>query len=152
MKKYEKIDELIEQVCDEEGVELEEIFDMPQEDNTNLINQFEEIFEVKLPDDFTYYLSQYGSGGLGYFDFFGIESGKDDVKKSTLALMTLECREKGMPQNFVVIEHGGDYVTCIATSKEDTSEIVKWSWMKGVASKIADSFEDYFMGKLEDCL
>ena len=147
-----RLSELIEKVCEEEGVELDEIFDMPQEDNTDLIRQFEENFEVKLPADYKYFLTQYGSGGLGYFDFFGIESGKVDISDSTLAIITNECREKGMPKQLVVIEHLGDYVTCIDTLKSE-GEVVNWSWLDdGKIVKIADNFETYFIGKLEDCL
>ena len=152
MKDYEKLDELIEQVCEEEGVELDEIFDMPQEDNSSMIRQFEEKFAVKLPEDFKYFLSKYGSGGLGYFDFFGIELGKDDVNNTSLAFITNEYREKGMPNQLVVIEHNGDYVTCIDTLKHE-GEVVSWSWLDadGIV-KISDSFEAYFIEKLEDCL
>lgn len=149
---YERLNELIEQVCEEEGVELDKIYDMPQEDNSNLIRQFEEVFAVKLPEDYKYFLSKYGSGGLGYFDFFGIESGKDDIGASTLAILTNECREKGMPNHLVVIEHLGDYVICIDTLKRE-GEVVNWSWLDGGnIVKIADTFEMYFIGKLEDCL
>lgn len=153
MKEYEKLNELIEQVCEEEGVELEDIYIMPQEDNACKINQFEERFEVELPEDYKYFILKYGSGGLGYFDFFGIESGKEDVSKSTLALLTRECREKGMPEQLVVIMHNGDYVTCIDTSKKGEGEVVTWSWLDGGnIVKVADTFEAFFIERLEDCL
>ena len=152
MNTYERMSELIEQVCEEEGVELDEIYDMPQEDNSNLISEFEEAFAVKLPESYKYFLHKYGSGGLGYFDFFGIESGKDDISKTTLAILTKECREKGMPNHLVVIEHLGDYVKCIDTLTSE-GEVVSWSWLDsdGIV-KYSDSFEAYFIGKLEDCL
>ena len=35
MKDYEKLDELIEQVCEEEGVELDDIFKKGKEVNTD---------------------------------------------------------------------------------------------------------------------
>ncbi|MBQ7775064.1 MAG: SMI1/KNR4 family protein [Lachnospiraceae bacterium] len=57
-----------------------------------------------------------------------------------------------MAESLVVIEHNGDYVTCIDTSKED-GQIVTWSWLDdGKIVKIADNFEKYFTEKLEDCL
>ena len=152
MKDYEKLDELIEQVCEEEGVEVDDIFDMPQENNSSMIGQFEEKFEVKLPEDFKYFLSKYGSGGLGYFNFFGVESGKDDANNTSLGFINNEYREKGMPNHLVVIEHNGDYVTCIDTSKSE-GEIVSWSWLDndGIV-KYSNTFEMYFIEKLEDCL
>lgn len=64
MQDFDKLSDLIEQVCSEEGVELEEIFDMPQSDNTNFILHFEEKFSVKLPDDYKSFLLKYGSGGM----------------------------------------------------------------------------------------
>ena len=152
MKSYEKLDELIEQVCEDEGFELDEIYDMPQEDNSSMIRQFEEKFAVKLPEDFKYFLSKYGSGGLGGFNFFGIESGKNDIDNTSLASITNEYRDKGMPKHLVVIEHNGDYVTCIDTLKSE-GEIVSWSWLDndGIV-KYSCAFEEYFIEELEDCL
>lgn len=42
-----------------------------------------------------------------------------------------------MPYHLVVIEHNGDYVTCIDVSKNN-GEVVTWSWIDdGKISKIA---------------
>ena len=128
-----------------------DVLDSGNMSGTDISRQFEEKFAVKLPEDFKYYLSKYGSGGLGYFDFFGIESGKDIENCSITALMK-DCRAKGMPNQLVVIEHLGDYVTCIDVSKNN-GEVVTWSWIDdGKICKKADTFEAYFIAKLEDCL
>ena len=37
MNAYERLNELIVQVCSEEEQEVKDIFDMPQRDNSNLI-------------------------------------------------------------------------------------------------------------------
>lgn len=52
----------------------------------------------------------------------------------------------------VIIEHPDDYVICIDTLKHE-GEVVNWSWLEGGnIVKMADTFEAYFIGKLEDCL
>ena len=153
MDTYERLDDLIGQVCSEEDLDINDIFDMPRRDNSNLILQFEEKFNVKLPDDYKFFLLKYGSGGMDDFDFFGIESKKDNIDMCTVALITLEYRKKGMPDSLVVIEYNGDYVTCIDTLKDSDNQIVTWSWLdNGKVLKKANNFEKYFIEKLEDCL
>ena len=153
MNAYERLNELIEQVCSEEEQEVKDIFDMPQRDNSNLISQFEEKFNVKLPDDYKFFLLKYGSGGMNDFDFFGIESKKDNIDLCSVAVITLEHRKKGMPDSLVVIEYNGDYVTCIDTLESSNNQIVTWSWLdNGKVQKKADNFEKYFINKLEDYL
>ena len=151
MDTYKRLSDLLEQVCLDEGVELNEIFDMPQKDNTNLILQFEKKFEVKLPEDYKFFLLKYGSGGMENFDYFGIELKKCNIDMCTVSLMTSEYRKKGMPNNLVVIEYDGDYITCIDTLKENKGQIVTWSWLdNGKIVEKADNFEEYFIEKLED--
>lgn len=153
MDTYEKLQELIEQVCSEEGVGLTDIFDMPKRDNSNLISQFEEKYNVKLPGDYKFFLLTYGSGGMNDFDFFGIESKKDDVDSCSVAAATLGHRKKGMPEQLVVIEYDGDYVTCIDTSEDSSNQIATRSWLDdGKVRKKADNFEMYFIEKLKDYL
>lgn len=125
---------------------------MPQRDNTNFISEFEQKFNVKLPEDYKFFLLKYGSGGMGCFEFFGIESQKNDIEQCTVSLMTLECRRKEMPKNLVVIEHNGDYVTCIDTLKDSGNQIVTWSWVDGRSAGKAENFEMYLTEKLEDYL
>ena len=150
---YERLSSLIGQVCEEEGVELEDIYDMPKVDNQDMVVQLEKSFGIELPDDYKYFLKTYGSGGMNDYDFFGIESRAKDVSQCTVALMTAECRKKGMPNNLVAILHGGDYVTCIDTIGDSNSQIVTWSWFDaGKVIKIANNFEEYFIEKLEDYL
>lgn len=133
-------------------MELEEIFDMPQDNNMDMIAQLEERFHVTLPEDYKFFLLKYGSGGMGNFEFLGIESEKMDISKCTIELMTAQCREKGMPKNLVVIEHHGDYVTCIETMDFE-EQIVTWSWLdSGQVTIKADNFETYFAEKLADYL
>lgn len=132
---------------------MTDIFDMPQRDNSNLISQFEEAYHVKLPDDYRFFLLTYGSGGMNDFDFYGIGSRKDGVELCSVAAATSECRKKGMPEQLVVIEHDGDYVTCIDTLADSGSQIVTWSWLDdGRVQKKAGNFETYFIEKLRDYL
>lgn len=146
---YEELDQMLETVCADEEMELETIFDMPA-DNQGNVAKAETLLGIQFPEDFRHFLLKYGSGGMGSFTFMGIESAQADEHAFTLVLLTTKCREQGMPKNLAVIEHNGDYVTCIDA---DNGSVVTWSWLgKQEVSRIADSFEDYFREKLEDYL
>jgi len=145
---FEDLDKLIFKVCEEEGYSLDEVFDLPSDNETNVIMAEEEL-GVVFPADYRYFLIKYGSGGFGYFDFMGVERSRE-VKSFTVVLLTLKYRSNGLKNNYVAIEYNGDYITCIDC---DDGKIITWSWLeKDRITCAGNSFEDYFTGKLNDCL
>ena len=149
MESYKNLDQMIQEVCENEDMDLNQVFDMP-EDNRERIQRTEALLNLEFPEDFRHFLLKYGSGGMGSFTFMGIEAGKEDERTFTLVLVTLKYRDQGLPEYLAVIEYEGDFVTCI--NCEDGS-IVTWSWFgKKEVCKTSDSFEAYFMEKLEDYL
>ena len=151
---YKEIENLIEQVCEDEDVDIDMAYVIPDQSIENKIKEAEEILNVKLPKSYLWFLKNYGSGGLGDFDYFGIECDRDDVKMYTLVYLTMEYREKGLKESLVVIEDNGDYLTCIDTSivdQDGESPIVTWSWLDdGEIISKSTSFGSYFLEKLED--
>lgn len=143
---FEELDKMIFKVCEEEGYTLEEVFDMPSNNELN-VRRAEEELEICFPMDYRHFLIKYGSGGLGYFDFMGVEEDKN-VASFTVVLLTIKYRNDGLKKNYVAIEYNGDYITCIDC---DNGRVVTWSWLgdKRVCN-LKENFEEYFMEKLKD--
>lgn len=151
---YEELDELLGRLCAADDYSLEDVFDMPEDGNSELIERFENEFDVVFPDDYKYFLGKYGGGGFGFINIFGLETARGALDECSLAKMTAHCRAKGMPVGLVVIENQGDYVTCIDTlRKAGRAQIVTWSWldMRRVNDK-ADSFLNYLIKKIRRCV
>lgn len=141
-----EIEEMLTQICEDEEKELTELFVMP-EDNEKYICEAEKILGMQFPTEYRQYLLEYGEGGMGCFYFFGV-SPETDVDKQTIVSMTLEYREKGMPNNLAVLYHSGDYLHCIDCAN---GKVVNWSWLDGGAIYVdSNSFDEYFKMILED--
>ncbi|MEZ3445333.1 MAG: SMI1/KNR4 family protein [Lachnospiraceae bacterium] len=152
--KYDKLKDSIEKACEEEGVDINEIFCIPEHSLSEEIGQVEEYLGVRLPDSYRWFLETYGSGGMETFDFFGIEGGREDVASCTVVYVTENYRKKGMEQTLVVIQDLGEYVRCIDTGQSDErgeAPIVNWSChVNGKVVTEKDSFLNYFLEVLED--
>lgn len=105
------------------------------------IKKAEQELGFKIPESYIWFLKQYGHGGF-FFEFLGYgRTGNALFVKETLTE-----REKGLPDNLLVIENCDEYVKCINV---DNGNIVSWSHYDndGVIMRY-NSFEEYFM----DCL
>lgn len=105
------------------------------------IKKAEQELGFKIPESYIWFLKQYGHGGF-FFEFLGYgRTGNALFVKETLTE-----REKGLPDNLLVIENYDEYVKCINV---DNGNIVSWSHYDndGVIMRY-NSFEEYFM----DCL
>lgn len=143
---YEEIENKINGYLEETGEEASVFF----EENgaaEEKIKSVEAFLAVTLPESFQWFLKKYGSGGIEGIELFGIECEREP-QDCTLVIMTKEYREKGMPQNLVVIEYEGDYVRCLET---DGGAVVTWSPhdRDGIVVE-AENFYTYFNEKLDD--
>ena len=153
--KRQEVKELIKSLRQKyEDIDINMIYVMPNNDIDKKIREAEEILNIKLPESYLWFLRNYGSGGMEDFDYFGIECERDDVTMFTVVYMTMEYRKKGLNNALVVIEHNGDYVTCLDTSKrnsEGENPVVTWSWLdSGKIISKSDSFANYFFEKIND--
>lgn len=83
------------------------------------ILQAEQQLGVKIPAPFVWFLKEFGSGGY-WFDFIGYtKNGKAQFVEETL-----NQRENGLPENFLVIEDCDEFYHCLDTSN---GKITSWS-------------------------
>lgn len=149
-----EIEEKIKKYCELENKNMEDIFF----DGATLleISAVEEKLGVKLPNSYKWFLENYGSGGIGGMEFWGIENNKKDVNSYTVVSITEEYRRKGLELSLIVFEENGEYITCMDTSKMDENNecpVVTWSNydLDGIVFK-EDNFYSYFLERIDDYL
>lgn len=101
------------------------------------IIDFEQKLGFKLPQDYRWLLSTYGSIRVTGVSILGIAH--DNFN------MSLECIEKnakrGLPDRYVPILDYGEYVYCINCSSTDTENIVNWEPYGETILETGDFFE-----------
>jgi len=119
------------------GVSIEKVKDVEKE------------LKIILPEEYKWFLSKYGNGGLDNLSVLG-------VSKSPVApciRITKELRSKGLIDNCVVIENCDEWYYCIYLGI-DTKEMVYgniFSWTKrGTIKKEYGTFIDYLSSRIND--
>ncbi|MGI9280221.1 MAG: SMI1/KNR4 family protein [Endozoicomonas sp.] len=124
--------------------------------SSDQINKLEKILEVKLPESFRQFLSEYGGGGIIDAEISGIEDNHAALDNGgTVFGDTLTAREDyELPENLIVVFFK-DYEICwcLDSSSTDNSgeyPVVSYNlFHHKVDNKIADSFSDFFKDYLE---
>ena len=98
-----------------------------------------------IPEEYVWFLKTYGHGGF-FFEFLGYGLNG----KAIFVAKTLYEREFGLPKELLVIENCDEYVCCIDINSK---EIVSWSKhdSDGII-KVADSFYEYFLCKIDNAI
>ncbi|MDV2686473.1 SMI1/KNR4 family protein [Alkalihalophilus lindianensis] len=113
------------------------------------IDYVEQKLNLKLPNSYKWFLTNYGSGGLFGVDIIG-------VPKSNIASVVKETdsyRELGMSENLVVIEDIDEYAYCLDTSKMENNEcpVIAWNRQGGLDDYYtAKSFNEFLYQRLLD--
>lgn len=115
------------------------------EDKT-LISIAEKDLEVSLPEEYIWFLNNYGSGNIGSLNILGI------TKKGTSIFVkkTIERRKQGLPKNLVIIHDSDEWDDCIDTNN---GNIVSWSIYDddGVIFKYRNFYE-YVLDYIQDAI
>ncbi|WP_409345279.1 SMI1/KNR4 family protein [Paenibacillus sp. MBLB4367] len=108
------------------------------------IMEIERVLNTKLPESYKWFVMNYGYGGISGRCIEGVaKSGR-----LTVVDETLQHREYGLPQQFVVIESCDEYVSCLdlSTIKNGDCKVVSWSQHDedGIVPQTS-SFYDYLL-------
>ena len=99
--------------------------------------------EVNIPDDYKWFIKNYGQGGIGGVEILGISKTNRAVFKDT----TLEYRNYGLSNNLVVVENCDEWLYCIDT---DTKKIIAWNRIDGILGDRYTSFLEFLLERFND--
>ncbi|AIF44500.1 SMI1/KNR4 family protein [Virgibacillus sp. SK37] len=113
------------------------------------INLVQDTLNLKLPESYKWFLSNYGSGGLFGVDILGIA--KSNI--ATVIIETESYRNLGINDNLVVIEDIDEYAYCLDTSKMASNEcpVIAWDKQTGLDDyNTAENFYEFLYQRLQD--
>ena len=105
------------------------------------IDEAEKILGFKINPEFIEFLSEYGHGGIGGIEVFGVGMNNEML----FVTETLKYREYGLPQTLLVIENCDEWVYCIDSNN---GKVVTWS--NDEIQEAYESFDDYLFDRFSD--
>jgi hypothetical protein len=111
-----------------------------------VIDEIEQLLDVALPDDYRWFLSNYGHGGT-----FGVVIlGSSKVGKPSVVRVTERYRRLGLPRSVVVIQDCDEFAYCLDTSKLENGScpVVSWTFGGRFDSHESNSFFEFLYQSL----
>ena len=99
---------------------------------------------IALPEQYINFLKSYGHGGIGGVDTLGV--GLDG--SLVFVEETMEYREYGLPDNFIVIENIDEWLYCIDSN---TQKVVSWD-PSGYVKEEYGCFDDYLIDQMNSAI
>ena len=109
-----------------------------------MIKTAENILNVKLPEQYIAFLQTLGHGGIGGIEILGVGITGRMIFVDT----TLDYRDKGLPDDLVVIENVDEWLTCIDCN---TYKIVSWDY-SGYIKEDYNCFDDYLIDQMNSTI
>lgn len=99
---------------------------------------------VVLPQQFVEYVKMFGYGGIGGISILGMGLDGSIMFEEE----TINYRQYGLPENFVVIENIDEWLNCIDCT---TGKIVSWD-QSGLIKEESSCFDDYLIRQMQDAI
>ena len=114
--------------------------------NNDKIDEIEQTLNIKLPEDYKWFLKNYGQILIMGVEIYGVL----ENKILSCVKITEDYRKLGLPNKFVVIENCDEWVYCIDTSNIEDGEcyVVDWDRIDGVGFEEYESFSEFFYKRL----
>ena len=112
---------------------------------SSMLDEAERRLGVTLPEEYRYFLMNYGHGGIGGIEVLGVGKNGELIFED----LTLEYRSLGMPVELVVIENCDEWMYCINTRN---NHVVEWMWWSAEYYDAYGSFEEYLQDQVNDVI
>ncbi|MCI4054721.1 SMI1/KNR4 family protein [Bacillus cereus] len=113
------------------------------------VDYVQDTLQLKLPESYKWFLTNYGSGGLFGVDILGVA--KSNI--ASVVIKTESYRDLGMSEHLVVIEDIGEYAYCLDTSNMENNEcpVIAWDRQGGLDDyNTAKNFYEFLSQRLLD--
>ena len=111
----------------------------------NTITIAEKELDIKIPEQYCWFLKKYGHGGIDGIETYGI--GKNG--KRIFVDKTLQYRSYGLDNHKIVIENCDEWIYCL---DEKTGTVVMWSQGDGNCKTVYKNFLEYLNDRMSDAI
>lgn len=112
-------------------------------ENDEVISDSEKELGVNIPDQYKWFMRNYGQGGIGGVEILGISK----VNRPVFRDVTIEYRNYGLPNNLIVVENCDEWLYCIDV---DNEKVVSWDRINGVLGERYATFLEFLIDRFND--
>ena len=114
--------------------------------NEDAIKLVEQRLNIIFPEDYRWFIRNYGSGGICGVEILGIED-KDD---SSVIYETERYRKLELETGCIVIEDLGEFIMCIDTNNRN--KIIRWDRVNKNKEYRYDDFYEYLIDTFQEAI
>ncbi|SFT02372.1 SMI1/KNR4 family protein [Marininema halotolerans] len=109
------------------------------------VKEAETMLNVTLPESYNWYVQSYGHGGVEGSGILGII--ESDMPVMPVVETTLDYRQYGLPQQYVVVEDCDEFIYCLDTAQIKNGEcpVINWAISDPVAIPQSDEFLSFLI-------
>lgn len=98
--------------------------------NDEIISVAEKELGLNLPEEYKWFIKNYGQGGIGGVQILGVQIlGVSKVNRSMFRDVTVDYRNYSLPNNLIVVENCDEWLYCLDTN---TEKVIAWDRISGV--------------------
>lgn len=112
-------------------------------ENDEVISDSEKELGINIPDQYKWFIRNYGQGGIGGVQILGISK----VNRPVFRDVTIEYRNYGLPNNLIVVENCDEWLYCIDV---DNEKVVSWDRINGVLGERYATFLEFLIDRFND--
>jgi antitoxin YobK len=111
--------------------------------NDEIINDSEKELGLNLPEEYKWFIKNYGQGGIGGVQILGVSK----VNRPMFRDVTIEYRNYGLPNNLIVVENCDEWLYCLDT---DSKKVIAWDRISGVLGERYNTFLEFLTDRFND--
>lgn len=111
--------------------------------NGEIINVAEKELGLNLPEEYKWFIKNYGQGGIGGVQILGVSKANRPMFRD----VTVEYRNYGLPNNLIVVENCDEWLYCLDT---DTQKVIVWDRISGVLGERYNTFLEFLTDRFND--
>jgi len=115
------------------------------------IEQIENMLDVTLPEDYKWFVRNFGHGGIAGVEILGVA--KTEIP--TCVRYTQRYREEhGLPRSLIVIENCDEWVFCLDTSELNNGEcpVIDWDYLGNVGVQRYKNFYTFLLDEFTEAV
>ena len=111
--------------------------------NNEIISVAEKELGLNLPEEYKWFIKNYGQGGIGGAQILGVSK----VNRPMFRDVTVDYRNYGLPDNLIVVENCDEWLYCLDT---DTEKVITWDRISGVLGERYNTFLEFLIDRFND--
>ncbi|GAA0127532.1 type VII secretion system immunity protein YobK [Clostridium sp. CTA-19] len=111
--------------------------------NDEIISDSKKELGINVPEQYKWFIKNYGQGGIGGVQILGISK----VNRPVFRDITIEYRNYGLSTNLIVVENCDEWLYCIDIN---TEKVIEWDRIGGILGERYNTFLEFLADRFND--